>query len=116
MLVSIMILAKNNDKLMDNSMSFLNTNKIGYHYLTQKNPLMSEISEEKLKELRESIRSTIDWVSYSQWIAEGEPYEEHEEVLLFLNQHKQENEFAYSKPDGKSIYFKIYLICIHAYY
>uniref|UniRef100_U9TGA3 Uncharacterized protein n=1 Tax=Rhizophagus irregularis (strain DAOM 181602 / DAOM 197198 / MUCL 43194) TaxID=747089 RepID=U9TGA3_RHIID len=61
---------------------------------------MSKVSEEKLKELRESIRSTIDWGAYSKWIAEGEPYEEHEEVLLFLNQKKHESEIAYSKPDG----------------
>ncbi|EXX58247.1 hypothetical protein RirG_199790 [Rhizophagus irregularis DAOM 197198w] len=60
---------------------------------------MSKVSEEKLKELRESIRSTIDWGAYSKWIAEGEPYEEHEEVLLFLNQKKHESEIAYSKPD-----------------
>ncbi|RGB35947.1 hypothetical protein C1646_758720 [Rhizophagus diaphanus] len=60
---------------------------------------MSKVSEEKLKELRESIRSTIDWGAYSKWIAEGEPYEEHDEVLLFLNQKKHENEITYSKPD-----------------
>ncbi|CAB4403733.1 hypothetical protein RhiirA5_373678 [Rhizophagus irregularis] len=81
-------------------MSFLNTNKIGYHYFNAKNSFMSKVSEEKLKELRESIRSTIDWGAYSKWIAEGEPYEEHEEVLLFLNQKKHESEIAYSKPDG----------------
>lgn len=102
--------------MLFNYMSFLNTNKIGYHYFNAKNSFMSKVSEEKLKELRESIRSTIDWGAYSKWIAEGEPYEEHEEVLLFLNQKKHESEIAYSKPDGKSIYFKVYLVCILAYY
>ncbi|GET03226.1 hypothetical protein GLOIN_2v1551446 [Rhizophagus clarus] len=80
-------------------MSLSNANKIGDHHFNCEKLFMSEISEEELKELRESNRSVIDWVAYSQWVEKGKPYEEHEEVLLFLNQEKRENDIACSKPD-----------------
>ncbi|CAG8621031.1 8723_t:CDS:1, partial [Ambispora gerdemannii] len=52
---------------------------------------MSKASENNPKELRESNWSFINWVARSEWIAKGKPYEEHEEVLTFLNQEKREN-------------------------
>ncbi|CAJ0838333.1 8846_t:CDS:2 [Entrophospora sp. SA101] len=47
---------------------------------------MSEVLEEKLKKLIEESRASINWTEVNKWIAEGEPYEEHEEILMFMNQ------------------------------
>ncbi|CAJ0756240.1 3870_t:CDS:1, partial [Entrophospora sp. SA101] len=57
---------------------------------------MSEVLEEKLKKLIEESRASINWTEVNKWIAEGEPYEEHEEILMFMNQ----NGVADSRSDG----------------
>nr|CAG8473192.1 15112_t:CDS:2 [Entrophospora candida] len=57
---------------------------------------MSEVLEDKLKKLIEEERASINWTEVNKWIAEGEPYEEHEEILMFMNQ----NGVADSRSDG----------------
>ncbi|CAJ0640687.1 1831_t:CDS:2 [Entrophospora sp. SA101] len=47
---------------------------------------MSEVLEDKLKKLIEESRASINWTEVNKWIAVGEPYEEHEEILMFMNQ------------------------------
>ncbi|CAH1760868.1 7202_t:CDS:2 [Entrophospora sp. SA101] len=57
---------------------------------------MSEVLEDKLKKLIEESRASINWTEVNKWIAVGEPYEEHEEILMFMNQ----NGVADSRSDG----------------
>ena len=45
----------------------------------------SKESDEELKRLIEESRASINWTEVAKWDAEGRPYEEHEEILLFLN-------------------------------
>nr|CAG8494788.1 5813_t:CDS:2 [Entrophospora candida] len=59
---------------------------------------MSEVLEDKLKKLIEEERASINWTEVNKWIAEGEPYEEHEEILMFMNQ----NGVADSDGDGRN--------------
>ncbi|RHZ74097.1 hypothetical protein Glove_227g131 [Diversispora epigaea] len=68
---------------------------------------MSKVLEEEVEELIESIRSSIDWVVLPEWIAKGEPYEEHEEVLM---QQKCENGIAYSGHDVPKEYYLYILV------
>ncbi|RHZ85316.1 hypothetical protein Glove_67g155 [Diversispora epigaea] len=51
----------------------------------------SKESDEKLKKLEEEERASINWTELAKWIAEGEPYDEHEEILMFLNQNEPAN-------------------------
>ncbi|KAF0337753.1 hypothetical protein F8M41_016478 [Gigaspora margarita] len=61
---------------------------------------MSKTTEEKLKESRVPLRSSINRVAISEWIERGEPYKEHEEIL---SQQQRENGIAHSGHDGKSV-------------
>ena len=62
--------------------------------------------EDQLNKLRESYRASVNWTEHAKWIEAGKPYEEHEEVLLFLKQNEPTN----SKTVGKSL---IYVILIY---
>ncbi|RHZ57866.1 hypothetical protein Glove_382g28 [Diversispora epigaea] len=42
----------------------------------------SKESEEKLKKLEEKERASTNWTELAKWIAEGEPYDEHDELNL----------------------------------
>jgi hypothetical protein len=72
---------------------------------------MSNAKEsEKLKKLEEELRDlpeksetvvsfhlpefeeAFNWNAYTEWLEKGKPYEEHEEVLMFLNQNGVSNE------------------------
>lgn len=66
---------------------------------------MSKELEEELKKLKEELKASINQTELAKWIEAGEPYEEHEEVLLFLNQ----NEHTYSGSVGKSLIYVILL-------
>lgn len=59
----------------------------------------SKESDEKLKRLREKSKASINWAEVAKWDAEGRPYEEHEEILLFLNK----DELTNLGSNGKSI-------------
>ncbi|CAG8465971.1 8038_t:CDS:2 [Funneliformis mosseae] len=50
----------------------------------------SEESDEELKRLIEESRASINWTEVAKWDAEGRPYEEHEEILLFLNKNNKD--------------------------
>lgn len=65
--------------------------------------MSSKESEEKLKKLKEKIRASINWVERAKWIAEGQPYEEHEKILMFLNK----DEPANSRSDGNSLIYTL---------
>ncbi|CAI2183558.1 11540_t:CDS:2, partial [Funneliformis geosporum] len=54
------------------------------------------MSEEEIKDF---IKSSVNWTEMKKWIAEGMPYEEHDEVLMFLNQEKKRA--GQYKADGK---------------
>jgi hypothetical protein len=70
---------------------------------------MSEELEEELKKYNEVLKASINRTELAKWIEAGEPYEEHEEVLLFLNQ----NERTYSGSVGKSLIYIILYFCIY---
>ncbi|GBC47015.1 uncharacterized protein OCT59_002323 [Rhizophagus irregularis] len=56
----------------------------------------SKESDEKLKKLKEELKASINWSEVDKWNADGRPYEEHEEILMFLN----ENEFISLESNG----------------
>jgi hypothetical protein len=58
--------------------------------------------EEELRDLPENSETVVsfhlpefeeafNWTAFTEWIEKGRPYEEHEEVLLLLNQNKVSN-------------------------
>jgi hypothetical protein len=51
----------------------------------------SKESDEELKRLREKRKASINWAEVAKWDAKGRPYEEHEEILLFLNKDELTN-------------------------
>ncbi|PKC61528.1 hypothetical protein RhiirA1_398353 [Rhizophagus irregularis] len=57
----------------------------------------SKESDEKLKKLKEELKASINWSEVDKWNADGRPYEEHEEILMFLN----ENEFISLESNEK---------------
>ncbi|RHZ74075.1 hypothetical protein Glove_227g101 [Diversispora epigaea] len=65
----------------------------------------SKESDEKLKKLKKKIRASINWTEEIKWIAEGQPYEEHEEVLMFLNKNNstylRSNETERNNTNGR---------------
>ncbi|PKC12292.1 hypothetical protein RhiirA5_373186 [Rhizophagus irregularis] len=48
----------------------------------------SKESDEKLKKLKEELKASINWSEVDKWNADGRPYEEHEEILMFLNENE----------------------------
>jgi hypothetical protein len=78
--------------------------------------LASQQGGEKLEKLEEELRNlpedsetvtsfcwpdlgaTFDWTTFGEWLDKGQPYEEHEEVLMFLNKNGVSNE---TRSDGK---------------
>jgi len=66
---------------------------------------MSKELEEEVKKLKEELKASVNRTELAKWIEAGEPYEEHEEVLLFLDQ----NERTYSGSVGKSLIHVILL-------
>ncbi|RGB29308.1 hypothetical protein C1646_766743 [Rhizophagus diaphanus] len=49
---------------------------------------MSEELEERIKKLRKEWKASVNRVELAKWIEAGQPYEEHEELLLVLNQNE----------------------------
>ncbi|GES80024.1 hypothetical protein GLOIN_2v1774321 [Rhizophagus clarus] len=35
--------------------------------------------------ISESYKSSVNWTEYNKWLEEGKPFEEHEEIELFIN-------------------------------
>jgi hypothetical protein len=66
---------------------------------------MTKELEEKVKKLKEELRSTVNRTELAKWFEAGEPYVEHEEVLLFKNELT-----THSESVGKSL---IYIILSH---
>jgi hypothetical protein len=70
---------------------------------------MSKELEEKVKKLEEKLKASVNQTELAKWIEAGEPYEEHEEVLLFLNQNECT---TCSESVGKSL---IYIILLYMF-
>jgi hypothetical protein len=49
---------------------------------------MTKELEEEVKKLKEELRASVNRTELAKWIEAGEPYVEHEEVLLFLNKNE----------------------------
>ncbi|GES85137.1 hypothetical protein GLOIN_2v1488768 [Rhizophagus clarus] len=47
--------------------------------------LFSHFTEDELKKISESLKSSVNWTEYNKWLKEGQPFEEHEEIELFIN-------------------------------
>ncbi|GBC37950.2 hypothetical protein RIR_jg4324.t1 [Rhizophagus irregularis DAOM 181602=DAOM 197198] len=82
--------------------------------------LASQQGEEKLEKLEEELRNlpeesetvtffswpdlgvTFNWTAFREWLDKGQPYEEYEEILMFLNKNGVSNETKRSdgKPSG----------------
>ncbi|CAG8553734.1 11062_t:CDS:2 [Funneliformis mosseae] len=50
---------------------------------------------------KELTKPTVNWAEVDKWIAEGKPFEEHDEILLFLNQEKKSENDLNTVPNGK---------------
>ena len=92
-----------------------------FHKLTT-NSTISIAKSEKLKKLEEELRDlpeksetvvsfhllefeeAFDWDAYAEWVEKGKPYEEPEEVLMFLNQNGVSNKRSDGKPSECSIF------------
>src|SRR5436305_7610476 len=62
----------------------------------------SQFTEDELKKISESFKSSVNWTEHNKWLKEGQPFEEHEEIELFIN---RGNEFSQRQVSaGKSIY------------
>ncbi|CAG8755136.1 15842_t:CDS:2, partial [Funneliformis caledonium] len=48
---------------------------------------------------KELTKPTVNWAEVDKWIAEGKPFEEHDEILLFLNQEKKSENDLNTEPD-----------------
>jgi hypothetical protein len=72
--------------------------------------LFSHFTEDELKKISESYKSSVNWTEYNKWLKEGQPYEEHEEIELFTNGSSQRQ-----VPAGKSIYLCLFYCFIFIY-
>ena len=48
---------------------------------------IESIKAKALEKFGKKLEATANIAAIKQWIAEGEPYEEHEEVILFKDYH-----------------------------
>jgi len=64
--------------------------------------LFPQFTEDELKEIGESLKSSVNWTEYNKWLEEGQPFEEHEEIELFINREHVSSQRQVST--GKSIY------------
>src|SRR6266542_2544935 len=58
----------------------------------------SKESDEELERLREESKASINWTEVAKWNADGRPYEEHEEILMFLNKNELTSLGSKGKP------------------
>ncbi|PKY40569.1 hypothetical protein RhiirA4_453962 [Rhizophagus irregularis] len=47
--------------------------------------LFFQFTEDELKKISESYKSSVNWTEYNKWLKAGQPFEEHEEIELFTN-------------------------------
>ncbi|RIA88312.1 hypothetical protein C1645_739508 [Glomus cerebriforme] len=59
--------------------------------------LFSHFTEDELKKISESYKSSVNWTKYNKWLKEGQPFEEHEEIELFTNGSSQRQVSAESE-------------------
>src|SRR5579883_68457 len=63
------------------------------------------MSTKSLKELKEELKNFVNITALKQWIADGEPYEEDDDILLFKEQIASRNGITHSGTKSKSTDF-----------
>jgi hypothetical protein len=75
--------------------------------------LFSQFTEDERKKISESFKFSVNWTEYNKWLKEGQPFEEHEEIELFINREIGSSQGQISASLFICVHFTASFLCIY---